>query len=236
VAISSAMLVHRRAIFALTIPFLVVPLFLASGRGVIVLAALATLVALGLRTRNTRLALLIVVVGLAAAVVGLRSYGSGSEASSSSSNSSSNPLVTHQVSGLTNPLDPEHSTLLVHADLVVGGVKQGILHPFGQGTAVTNIAADRFGIGSTTKGTEVDVSNAFVSLGLVGGLLFLALVIATFRGAVLSYLRHPDPALLAVIAVLIVTAGQWLNGGFYAVAPLTWFFIGWATSRPRERV
>ena len=105
-------------------------------------------------------------------------------------------------------------------------MKQGFLHPFGQGTAVTNIAADRFGIGSTTKGTEVDVSNAFVSLGLVGGVLFLAIVIATFRSAVMSYLRRPDPALLAVIAFLIVMAGQWLNGGFYALAPLTWFFIG----------
>ena len=166
VAISAAMLVHRRAIFALTIPFLVFPLFLASGRGVVVLAVLATLVAVGLRTRNTRLALLIVVAGLAVAVVGLRSYGSGAEASSYSSSSSSNPFVAHQVTGLTNPLDPEHSTLLAHADLVVEGVKQGFLHPFGQGTAVTNIAADRFGIGSTIKGTEVDVSNAFVSLGL----------------------------------------------------------------------
>ena len=68
VAISAAMLVHRRAIFALTIPFLVFPLFLASGRGVIVLAVLATLVAVGLRTRNTRLALLIVVAGLAVAL------------------------------------------------------------------------------------------------------------------------------------------------------------------------
>jgi hypothetical protein len=233
VAISAAMLVHRRAIFALTIPFLVVPMFLASGRGVIMLAVLAALVAVGLRTRNTRLALVIVVVGLAAAAVGLRSYGSGSEAPSSSSN----PLVTHQVSGLSNPLDPEHSTLLVHIDLVIEGLKQGIVHPFGQGTAVTNIAADRFGIGSSAKGTEVDVSNAFVSLGLIGGLLFLAIVIATFRGAVTSYFRHPDPALLAIIVFLIVMAGQWLNGGYYALAPLTWFFIGWATShRPRERV
>ena len=120
--------------------------------------------------------------------------------------------------------------------LVIEGLEQGIRHPFGQGTAVTNIAADRFGIGSSTKGTEVDVSNAFVSLGLVGGLLFLALIIATFRHTVTSYLRRPDPVMLAVIVFLLVTAGQWLNGGYWALAPLTWFLVGWATSRPRARV
>ena len=26
-----------------------------------------------------------------------------------------------------------------------------------------------------------------------------------------------------MIAFLVVTAGQWLNGGYYALAPLTWF-------------
>ena len=234
VAISVAMLVHRRGVFALAVPFLAVPLFLAGGRAVVVLVVLAALVAVGLRTRNTRLALAIVVVGLVAAAVAVRSY--APEAGDPSS-SSTNPFVARQVSGLTNPLDPEQSTLLTHIDLVIGGLEQGILHPFGQGTAATNIAADRFGIGSSTKGTEVDVSNAFVSLGLVGGLLFLALVVATLRHTVTSYLRRPDPVMLAVIVFLVVTAGQWLNGGYYALAPLTWFLVGWATTRrPEARV
>jgi hypothetical protein len=32
--------------------------------------------------------------------------------------------------------------------------------------------------------------------------------------------------MLAIAGVLIVTFGQWLNGGQYAVAPLLWLLIG----------
>ena len=226
--ISVALLMHGRAKFVIAVPLLAVPIFLTGARGVVVLSILASLVALGIRTRNMRLALAIVIVGLATAGLALNSY---APSVTTSPSSSTNPFVERQVGGLTNPLDPEHSTLLTHIGLVVDGLEQGVLHPFGQGTAVTNIAADRFGIGSTVKGTEVDVSNAFVSLGLIGGLLFIALVIATFRHAISSYLRRPDPAVLAIVAFLIVMTGQWLNGGHYALAPLTWFFVGWMTSQ-----
>jgi hypothetical protein len=226
IAISVAMLVHRRVVLMLAVPLLAVPLFLAGGRGVLVLTVLAALFAAGLRTRSTRLAIVIVIGGLVTAAAILSTYAPPAGGPSASAN----PFVTRQVSGLTNPLDPEHSTLLTHLDLVSGGIEEGITHPFGQGTAVTNIAADRFGIGTSAKGTEVDVSNAFVSLGLLGGLLFVAIIVVTFRRIVISYLRRPDPVMLAVLALLIVPAGQWLNGGHYALAPLTWFLIGWATA------
>jgi hypothetical protein len=36
---------------------------------------------------------------------------------------------------------------------------------------------------------------------------------------------------LAVATLLVATVGQWLQGGHYAVAPLTWLLLGWA-SRP----
>jgi hypothetical protein len=222
VAIAVAMAVHRRPVFLLAIPLLGISLFLASGRGVFVLTVLGALVAVGLRTRKSYTAVVVVVIGLLAAAWAVGVY---------APKSSSNPLVAHQVDGLTNPLDAEHSTLIAHAGLVVSGFEEGVLHPFGQGTAVTNIAADRFGIGSRAKGTEVDVSNAFVSLGLFGGLLFIAIVIGTFSRSVSAYVRRPDPVLLAIIALLVVAAGQWLNGGYYALAPLTWFLIGWATQK-----
>jgi hypothetical protein len=232
IAIAVAMLVHWRVAFAFAIPLLAVPLFLAGGRGVLVLTVVASLFAIGMRTRSLRSAALIVVLGIVAAVALLSSY---APPAGSPTSSSDNPFVTRQIGGLTNPLDPEHSTLLSHVDLVVGGVKEGLVHPFGQGTSVTNIAADRFGIGSAAKGTEVDVSNAFVSLGLFGGLLFIAVVLVAYRQIVVTYLRRPDPALLAVMALLIVLAGQWLNGGHYALAPLTWLLIGWAASKAAPR-
>jgi hypothetical protein len=221
-----AMALHRRSLFVLAIPPLAISLFMASGRGVFVLTVFGALIAVGLRTRNTRLAVAVVIVGLIASGIGVRVF---------APETADDPLVRHQVHGLTNPLDAEHSTLIAHVGLVISGFEQGILHPFGQGTAVTNIAADRFGIGSQAKGTEVDVSNAFVSLGLFGGLLFIAIILGIFARTIGAYLRQSDPALLAIAALLVVSMGQWLNGGYYALAPLVWFLVGWAVSA-RSRI
>ena len=30
------------------------------------------------------------------------------------------------------------------------------------------------------------------------------------------------------MGLLVITLGQWLNGGYYALAPLLWLLIGWA--------
>jgi hypothetical protein len=37
-----------------------------------------------------------------------------------------------------------------------------------------------------------------------------------------------------MVGLLIADLGQWLNGGYYAVAPLLWFLIGWAMAQARE--
>jgi hypothetical protein len=33
---------------------------------------------------------------------------------------------------------------------------------------------------------------------------------------------------LALVGLLSAALGQWLNGGYYAVAPLLWLLVGWA--------
>ena len=53
--------------FLLAIPLLGISLFLASGRGVFVLTVLGALVAIGLRTRKSYAAVIVVVIGLLAA-------------------------------------------------------------------------------------------------------------------------------------------------------------------------
>jgi hypothetical protein len=43
---------------------------------------------------------------------------------------------------------------------------------------------------------------------------------------------------LGVAGVLIVSFGQWLQGGHYAASALMWFLLGWAASgrdEPREQ-
>jgi hypothetical protein len=81
----------------------------------------------------------------------------------------------------------------------------------------------------------VDLSNAFIGFGLIGGFLFLGIIVLTLRSTFRRYFTSGDPVVLAVAGLLIVTLGQWLNGGLYAVASLTWFLIGWVTE-PQEEV
>jgi hypothetical protein len=194
----------------LFIPILVLALFLDSSRGVLVLALLATIVVLTLRLRRPMLRLALIAFGLTAVFLAIRLGGPALEAEALRAG---NALVVHQVDGLLHPLDPERSTLGIKLDNLLGGLRIGLENPLGLGTGVTT-RADKFG--ASGLGTEIDLSNAFVSLGPLGGLLFLVVI------------RSGDVAPFAVMGVLVVTLGQWLNGGQYAVAPLIWLCIGWA--------
>jgi hypothetical protein len=161
------------------------------------------------------------------AYAGVRAYsGAASQAAAG------NDLVARQVSGISNPLDPSQSTLLLHFELVSQGVRSGITSPLGRGPGATNLAAQRLGGGANEGSTEVDFSNAFVSLGLIGGVAFLAIVILAFRGVIRRYLSGEVLA-LPVLALLVTCLGQWLTGGLYALMPLFWFLLGWASAPAR---
>ena len=230
--ISIAFLLRGRLIAALPLPVLAVSLFLASGRGALITAAFAVVVMLGLRTRHAITALAVTVAGVGAAFLALH-FGASAL---SGATSDSGALVSHQISGITNPLDPNSSTLLIHAQLVLDGFKLSVHHPFGQGTAVTNNAAGlvqtngantgQIGVvGRGSNATELDISNAFVALGIPGGVLYLLLVVLVLVQAVRSYFAG-RVILLPVIGALLVGAGQWAIGGSYALAPLMWMMIG----------
>jgi hypothetical protein len=208
----------------LAIPPLAVALFLESTRSAVVLCAVALVLVIAMRVASGRLAMVLAGVSLAAAVGATSLFGSSL---ASSAAESGNVLVAHQLGGLADPLNPDQSTLLLHAQLVVEGIGRGFQHPLGLGTAATNLAGDKFS--GPVQGTEVDVSNAFVSLGLAGGLLYLAIMAVTLRRIVGLCQRSRDRLALAVLGVLIVTLGQWLNGGYYALSPLVWLLAGWAS-------
>jgi hypothetical protein len=226
-----AMFLHGRGITVLAMPFLAVPMFLSSGRTVFALAIFAGLLMLGLRSRKFSFAIALALVGFALTMVGAQRY---VDPNAGTSNSNSDPLVSHQLGGLANPLDPNKSTLPIHWNLAVNGAREGIVHPLGHGTAVTNLAATKFGIGGSAQSSELDVANTFISLGLVGGALFLCVVFIAFRRTINAYLAAPDPARLAALGIMIVGLGQWLNGGYYALAPLLWFVIGWVTKESAD--
>lgn len=228
-----------RMIAALPIPLLAVALFLSSGRSALITSCLAIVVMIGIRTGRPRTALLVTVSAVVLALGALH-FGA-----SAISGSSSNALVSHQLSGIANPLDPNSSTLLTHLALVVAGVKSSLAHPLGLGTAVTNGAAGVIAnnptassgfqgipaVGPGSSATEVDISNAFVAFG-VAGVIYLVLVLLILFQAFRGYF-HGRHELLPIIGLLIVGAGQWAIGGDYALAALMWMLIG-VVAAPRS--
>jgi hypothetical protein len=223
-AIAFSYFLRGRPVYLLAIPLLAVALFLGSGRSSLITAFTAVVVMLALRPRRPVLAVVITIIAVGAAIGGLTVFGS----SLSSSASGSGSLVSHQLGGISDPLNPDSSTLLIHITLVVTGFKSGFTHPEGKGPGLTNQAAGLNQNQSTTQqsqATEVDISNAFVSLGIAGGLLYLWIVLLTLWKAVTSYFAGRDAA-LPIIGLLVVGAGQWLIGGAYALSALTWLLIG----------
>jgi hypothetical protein len=220
-AIALAFALGGRLIALVPIPLLVVTLFLSSARGALVTAALAVIVLLGLRTGRPAAAVGVIVLAAGVAVA------AGHFVAPSLAGSTSSALVSHEVNGITDPLNPNSSTLLIHLQLVVDGVKSGIHHPLGQGTAITNGAAGAISgrENSISQATEVDLSNAFVSFGIGGGVVYALLVASVlWRGIRRAFTGNP--LLLGVLALLLSDLGQWQIGGDYALASLAWLMVG----------
>jgi hypothetical protein len=216
---------HGRFAAALALPLLIPAIVLASGRAALALTLLGMVFLAAVRTCSLPRGVLVAGVGVAVILGFAAAFGPALDRLAGQSN---NALLVHQAGGLLNPLDPQQSTLLGHWRLMLDGIVTSVRHPIGSGLGSTTLGGDRLG-GTTGQRTEVDISDAFVSLGLVGGLLFVSIVALTFVEVVRAYARTREPALLAVSGLMFVTLGQWLNGGHYGVSALTWFLIGWGT-------
>jgi len=221
-----AMALRRRVAAAVALPPLMLALFLAGGRGSLVLSAVAAVVLVALLTRSWLNGLLIVLVGVAVAYGAAATFGPRIDRAAGIGGDA---VVERNVAGILKPLDPNKSTVVGHYQNIIDGFVEGVTHPAGQGTGATSIATTL--TDSNNKDSENDLANTFISLGLIGGLLYLGIIVLMFRTVFARYVRHRDALSLAVAGLLVVTFGQWLNGGQYAVAPLLWFLAGWA-SRP----
>ena len=162
---------------------------------------------------------------LVALVFGLRHYGPSTYGTGTSA-----ALLSHQVQGLSDPLNPQTSTAGVHLTLITNGLKQAFSQPLGQGISVVTIAGAKFG--GLANGTEADPSNVAVALGLPGLLAYLVILVVGMTRVYGIATRRRDGLALAALGVVTLTALQWLNGGQYAVAVLPWLVLGWA-DRPR---
>jgi hypothetical protein len=226
-----AMLFHRRPALAIAIPLLALAVFLAGGRGVMSLTMLTGVVLTALRTRNRLIALMVVVLGIGAIYGAALTVGPRLDRAAGLSGDAK---VNRQVGGLLSPLDPNESTFLLHWDAMLEGVEKGVRNPVGLGTGASNVGS-RVSGGEGEFRTDNDVGDVFVALGAVGGIVFIAIIVMSFRTVFGRYLRRrPDPLIFAVAGILVVNFGQWLQGGHYAASALMWFLLGWAVKPTRQ--
>ncbi len=137
----------------------------------------------------------------------------------------SSALISRQVTGLSDPFNPEQSTLPLHVEFLVSGLTAGIANPVGNGLGVVTVAGEKFGEANVS--TDVDPSNVALAMGIPGLLVYGSVVVLAFRLAFSRARRRSDFLTLAVLGVALVTLFQWLSGGNYAVAPLPWLLLGW---------
>jgi hypothetical protein len=229
-------ILYRRLVAVVALPILGYALILASSRTVVVLVLLSLAVATGIRTGRALAAGLSMLLATAAAAATIAFLG---PQLTNAANQSGNGFIQHEVGGLLNPFDPQQSTLPIHQRQVIGGVIDSFAHPLGLGLAAINPQVTRLS-GYVSSSTEVDISNAFVALGPLGGLTYVLVIIITLWQASRLAFARQEPASLAALVLLVTGIGQWLNGGYYAVAPLVWFFVGWVNrewleNRAREQ-
>jgi hypothetical protein len=195
-------------------------LFYESSRGIIFKLPVAIVLILAARARQP---LALSLAAAAAAIVLLPVVVSSFVPASSGGGAS--PLLQHQLSGLSNPLDPRSSTLAVHASLVADGFASAVQDPLGVGTGAVTIAGQKFG--GKEQNTEADPSNAAVALGLPGVIAYVVLLCAAFGRAYRLAARRRDWLSAIALGLLVVTLLEWLTGGQYAVAFLVWLTLGW---------
>jgi hypothetical protein len=203
---------------------LLLAIFLASGRGPVVMLIGSTAVMSGAMGRTPmarifRFAIVpvILIPLLLSGLIHLR----GVELSDRMQS-----LVQHQDEGFTRMQD---STAQGHAELVWSGITQSLRNPFGHGLGSTSVHANGQGLYST----EMDVSDMFLNLGL-GGFVYVAVVIFGLRRAFIHFRTARTLTALAALGILVVTLGNWLTGMMYCIPPFVFFLIGSIDQRQLE--
>jgi len=204
------------------IMFLAVAGFLESQRSLMFATIIAMTILWAIQAHNRRTWVARGVVALALATIGLVSSMTGLQYVQMSSSISE--LVKHQVVGVLNPTDPSASTATLHTFMVAQGILSGFTTPYGQGLGGTTIASAK--LSGSGGGTEFDISNMFVSLGAVGGFLYLFIIGVVLNASIRCWIAERSLLSLSIIGVLLIGFGQWLNGGQYSFAFLIWIVIG----------
>ncbi|MGO9803434.1 MAG: hypothetical protein ACLPTM_12245 [Steroidobacteraceae bacterium] len=211
-----------RSPLVVLLPLFLVSIFLSAARGPVVMVLMAMVVVWAISARSVvawlpRLA--VAAVMGAGAMIALLLH-----LQSSSLGGRVAPLVERQVGGLLDPANQEKSTATGHLQMIEEGLIAGVVMPAGSGLGATTEAAQKYG--ARNHSAEVDFANLMISLGLVGGLLYLVIVTTVLLRGLTWWRIERHPYALVVLGSLVATLGGWLIGGEYSVAALIWFQIG----------
>lgn len=221
VCCAAPLIVGRKRLISLLVPMLVWAMFLESVRAAIALTVFAILAMVSLTGRNSEQmlgrAFLAIVLGGGGLYFGLhrlQDMTSGDERMEA--------LKDHTVDGLLNPGE---SSATGHGQIAIWGIEEGLKNPLGLGLGSTTMAASKMGAHGTA-GYENDVANMFASLGMFGGLLYVAIIFYTLYSTFVIWRDRRTFMSFVVFGILISQLGYWLDGGRYSMLAIVWFLIG----------
>jgi hypothetical protein len=198
--------------------------FLVGSRGLVILTFLALFALAGLRVRSRMAG-----VGIVVALVGLSVWFLGTHRQNPdnalTANAGADQLVQQQITALTNPFDPRVSSLHSHTNRFQDAFLYSLKNTAGFGTGSITQGGQKFRQG-TSASAEIDFGNVFLAYGLIGGIMYPLLAMRVFWQLYVLRRRTLSPMWAAVLAMCIMSLGQWQNGGTYALSSLIWFMIG----------
>ena len=230
VCVVAAICAGRRA-YILLLPPLIAASILASSRGLIVklLFAFAMIWAVrGQRGRNWLPRLVFaLLLGFGLTMYSASKAGGDDTGATTKQSTTAEIATKHVTKGLANPLEAKSSTAGLHWQIFVGGIVKGFTYPIGTGIGAVTLGAGKFTTGGASLiSSEVDISDAFITMGFVGGFLYLFIIYRVFRLAFLYVRQGPLLMSLSYVGVLAALIGAWLALGQYSTAPFIWFCIG----------
>lgn len=200
--------------------------FLVGSRATVIVTILAIFLLVGLRARS-RMASAGIFILLAGLAVLWAASNRSDPNTSLTAQQGVEQLKAQQLVGLTNPFDSRVSTLPGHITRVEDGLLYSWHNPAGLGTGSITRGGQKFRQGAST-GTELDFGNAFLAYGLIGGAMYVLLALRVFWQLYVLRRKTLSPVWAAVLAMAIISLGQWQNGGAYALSSMIWFMIGCA--------
>jgi hypothetical protein len=230
IAVAAAAYLASRRVWIYVVPILAAALLLSGGRGLtiklVVVLSVLWVVRKGKKLNVPMLVGMAVLSILSMASLSLIAAHFVSPDAGQHGSSAAQDALAHQMGGLAHPFDEKYSSASLHSNMVVGGFVEGILNPLGRGLGSTTFATQKFGADSGGGSSELDFSDMFISLGLVGGLLYLGISIFGIRAALKKVREMPLHIGLPLLAILISTLGGWLIQGQYSTCSIVFFILG----------